>query len=339
MINIYSLLYRVILLAYLPLMFSCEKDKDYGAVSEARESQAKLVKDLKIALQDAGNGWVMMLKSNLSDVAYTPLVMKFDTTKNTVDMVTVYGLTVPSEAHFTIGEGTANPLLIFSTGSIMTALYRTGAQASDLTDHMFKVLDVAADTITIQCYRGGGIYAAEGGSVYQLFKRPKDWEWADRNRYFDLENTNRWAGTFLNYGRASDLKLTYTNNDRTRTVRIMNTAMQESLIKTFRKADPFNSDRSAVGVFEPFYPFWMYFTNGQSYQTAVTLGHNSMSFYPFTVSQNVATSTHVRYLLEHIGIHYLVSTAVSLEANKLKLAFAAYNQKGDVAVKGEYVLN
>jgi hypothetical protein len=334
-----SFLFRLVIVAGIVLLFSCEKDREYGSVSEARTKQGKLVQDLKGVLQDAEDGWVMMLKSSLSDVAYTPLVMKFDTSKNTVDMVTVYGLTVPSEAHFTIGEGTANPLLIFSTGSIMTALYRTGVQASDLTDHMFKVLDVKLDTITVQCYRGGGAYATEGGSVYKLFKRPKDWKWADEERYFDLENTERWSGTFLNYGRASDLKLTYLDNEkRTRNVRIMNTPMQESLIKTFRRADPFNSDRSSMGIFEPFYPFWIYFTNGQSYQTAVTLGHNSMSFYPFTVSQNVATSTHVRHFVDYIGVHYLVATATSIEGSALRLEFAAYNQRGDATVRGEYIL-
>ncbi|WP_437922196.1 DUF4302 domain-containing protein [Sphingobacterium sp. LRF_L2] len=324
---------------WLFLLLSCEKDTITRSVSEAEARQEQLIEDLKTALQSAENGWVMMVKSSLSEKIYTPVVMKFDTVKNKVDIVTVYGLTDTVDTYFNINTGTSYPLLTFTTGSIITSLYRLGAQASDLTDHIFKVLSVSADSIQLQCYRGGSIYSAEGGTSYTLFRRPEDWKWADNDRYFNLDNTSEWTSTFLNSSKRVTLSILDPQGVEQTKSMIYNNSITTTSLTTFRRSDPFAKDASAQG-FLPFYLFWMYFYKSNTgYQTAVTIGHNALSFYPFTVTQNVSTSTNVRSLIEYFGTYYFVAKEVTKNGSQLTVEFVAYGSQGQELLSTSYILN
>lgn len=331
---------KIIVWGVLVLLFSsCEKDHLTRSVSDAEERQAALISDLKSGLQDAKDGWVMMVKSSLSEVAYTPIVMKFDTVKNTVAIRTVYGLSNAAPTYFEIGKGTAQPLLTFSTGSLISALYRIGAEGSDLTDHIFKVMNVSKDTVTLQCYRSGGVYQPEGGATYQLFRRPKGWKWADEYRYFDLDDTNKWQQNFLNPTKEIALDIVDQNKTKTASTIWTNSAILSSLLTTFRRNDPFNRDVSTKAL-QPFHVFWIYFRKeNNSYQTAVTVGHNALSFFPFSVNQNISTSTHVRYLADHLGTHYFVAKDVRLSGSQLDIDFVAYGKQGEEVLTTTYTSN
>lgn len=323
------------LLLGMMLLWSCEKDNITRSVSEAQTRQNQLVNNLKNALQNAPDGWVMMVKSNLSDKIYTPLVMKFDTLKNKVDIVTVYSLTDETPAYFEIGEDTANPLLIFSTGSIVTSMYRLGAQAADLTDHMFKVIGVSADEIILQCYRSGQIYSPEGGTIYRLFKRPANWKWADKERYFDLDNVAKWKSDFLNLTKYARLDLKYTNGEAALSMSVNGNDMGD--LAYIRRSDPFDKNISAKG-FLPIVAMRFYFANGtQREETFPFLGHNSLAFYPFDFRSTSATSSLVN-LIAVAKTHYLVVKSVNKTASQLDMELEAYDKNGDAVVQGTYSL-
>jgi hypothetical protein len=151
---------------------SCQK-KDLpldGTV--VKERQDMVEGDIKKALQSAEYGFQLFPESATTNTRVTlaaGFTLQFDTTNNQVTMFSALsGYTAPSASSFTLSAATGMPLLVFSTQSYISRIYALGDQG--VTDFFFKVMKLSGDTIKVQPYRKGNIYASEGGPVFNMVK-------------------------------------------------------------------------------------------------------------------------------------------------------------------------
>ncbi|MFD2554246.1 DUF4302 domain-containing protein [Sphingobacterium tabacisoli] len=326
----------IIVASLLMLITSCEKDNISNGYFDANlERQEKVAQEAKKVLASSETGWVMMAKVGLNSEVYTPIVLKFDTVKNRVFVKTVYGETAETESFFRITNGTGAPQLIFTSGSIMSTLYRIGTQASDITDHMYNIVGVSADTVAIQCYRSGKVYAKEGGVIYKMFKRPKDWKWADGEIYFDMSSpgfTQNVAGV------SGNMKIEYINNpSKNKTFETIWSTVAPTNLATMQNGFPFQISRNiGTGGFKNPYYFYLKFpyTTTTNYDVSPAMSNNVMSFYP--QSGYTSNLTYMNYFINTYNIHYLTCKSVIRTGNNVKMEFEAYDVKGNVSVKAQY---
>ncbi|MBL1410317.1 DUF4302 domain-containing protein [Sphingobacterium faecale] len=317
------------------VLYSCEKDNITNAYFEENpERMDKVAQDLKSKLASSPNGWVMMVKTSLSADVYTPIVLKFDTVKNKVDVTTVYGVTASTDSYFRIANGTGAPQLIFTTGSIMSTLYRVGVQASDITDHIYNVVSVSADTIAIRGYRSGAVYKPEGGVIFKMFKRPEDWKWAEKPITFDWTSTEFTNNVNSVVG---EMKLEYLNDNTTLTTPWRFWSWADPTV--YRIRDPFSIGYNiGTGGFTPMNYFIVtgITATGITPTTnmTVTNGHNAISMYP--IPYNTGTNQSVVALGKYLKTHYLILKNQTRTGNKVKMEFEAYDKKGKVIVKATY---
>lgn len=325
---LYSLLY---LFLNVLLFSSCEKDNITNAYFEDNSGrQEKVAQEARKMLASAEKGWVMMVKTGLNADVYTPIVLRFDTLTNRVYVKTVYGVTADTESYFRITTGTGAPQLIFTTGSIMSTLYRIGVQASDITDHMYNIVGVSADTVAIQCYRSGKVYAKEGGVIYKMFKRPDSWTWADDPLQFDwtsptfTQNVNAAVG---------EMTFEYVNTGITETHPWRFWSWSDPTV--YRIRDPFSvSYNIGTGGFKPMNYFIVTGGVTNNVNTTVTMGQNAISMYP--IPYNTGTNQSVIALGTKIKTHYLVYKSETRSGNNVKMEFEAYDKDGKVIVKASY---
>ncbi|MBE9600955.1 DUF4302 domain-containing protein [Pedobacter sp. MC2016-24] len=338
---------RNLIILYCILMVSglasCEKDVITNAAMDSKNRTVENTKALKNVLQNAPNGWVMMVKSSLSANAYTPIVMKFDTTKNIVDVKTVYGITDPNPSFFEIDSGTGSLLLTFSTSSIMTSLFRIGATASDVTDHIYKVMKISDDSIEIQGYRSGAVYKPEGGVTYKLFKRPANWDWANAAISLDFSNAT-WRNGIIN--RDGTFEFEYMDGTPKLTLKVKLGVWSDASITSYRTRDPFVTNVSAKG-FLPMYPIVFDHTlpTSNTYNTTTDrlsplIGHNAIAYYPFTF--NAQTNANTIAFASKIKSQYLVLTGMTRSdataTAAIDLNFVAYDKTGEIYLKAKYSL-
>ncbi|MFZ4862110.1 DUF4302 domain-containing protein [Sphingobacterium sp. Mn56C] len=290
----------------------------------------KIIADLKKTMVSAEHGWVMMVKTGLNADVYTPIVLEFDTLSNKVHITTVYGVKDEVDDFFRITKGTGSPQLIFTTGSIMTTLYRIGTQASDITDHMYNVRSVSENEIEIQPYRSGKVYAKEGGEIYKLFKRPADWTWADSTQIFDWTNPE-FTNNLDNVEGEMTLEYLKTNTTVTKNWRFW--SLPNPTI--YRIRDPFSvSYNIGTGGFKPMDYFRVTGEVTNNVSTVVTNGYNAISFYP--IPYNTSTNQAVIALGNTLKTHYLVFKNQTRNGRHVKLEFEAYDKDGKVIVKAFY---
>lgn len=317
------------------VLYSCEKDNianDY--FDDNPERMDKVASELKKTLASAPDGWVMMVKTGLSTNVYTPIVLKFDTLKNKVDVTTVYGVTASTDSYFRIANGTGAPQLIFTTGSIMSTLYRVGAQASDITDHIYNVVSVSADTVAIRGYRSGAVYKPEGGVIFKMFKRPADWKWAEKPVVFDWTSSDFTNGVNSVVG---EMKLDYLNDNTTITTPWRFWSWNDPTV--YRSRDPFSTAVNiGTGGFTPMNYFIVTGVTAQGLtpttNVTVTNGHNAISMYPFVY--NAGTNQAVVALGKYLKTHYLILKSQTRTGNNVKMDFEAYDKNGKVIVKATY---
>ena len=329
-----------ILVGVLSVLFftSCEKDNITNAYfDENPERMDQVVEDLKEAMSSAPNGWVMMVKTTLSEDVYTPIILKFNPTNNEVKVRTVYGKDDPTKKdYFRITKGTGSPQLIFTTGSIMTTLYRVGAQASDITDHIYNVLKVSKDTIEIQPYRSGNVYAKEGGVVFKLFKRPADWTWADDEIKFDWTNTQTTTNVNAVDG---NMKINYLKSNTSLSTTWKFWSWSDPTV--YRIRDPFAIGYNiGTGGFLPSTYFILTGLEGvgsnvtPTTNSTITNGHNSLSFFP--IPYNTGTNQNIVAIANYLKTHYLVLRNETRVNNNVKMEFEAYDKAGNVIVEAFY---
>lgn len=178
---------------FMCLMASCKKETLLDG-SQSIERSNSLEKELKTQLNNSKDGWILYVSTlNANVKTAMPFILKFDTLKNKVSMTSIYGKDVPS--YFNVSAATGMPLLTFSTGTALSAVYEIGSTV--ITDYFFKVLKVSADTITMQPYRKGGSNASEGGAILKMVRNTQpDWikAWQteslklyDQERFFDRD--------------------------------------------------------------------------------------------------------------------------------------------------------
>lgn len=319
----------------LVLMYACEKDNISNAYFEGnQERQEKVAQEAKKVLGSSETGWVMMVKTGLSQDVYTPIVLNFDTLTNRVYITTVYGQTSTTEDYFSIKNGTGAPQLIFTTGSIMSTLYRIGTQASDITDHIYNIVDVSADTVAIQCYRSGKVYAKEGGVIYKLFKRPADWKWAESPIVFNWTSSDFTNNVNSVVG---EMKLEYMNDNTSLVTPWRFWSWSDPTI--YRIRDPFSTQYNiGTGGFTPMNYFIVTGITAPGItpttNMTVTNGHNAISIYP--IPYNTGTNQAVVALGKYLKTHYLILKNQSRVGNNVKMEFEAYDAKGKVVVKASY---
>lgn len=314
---------------------SCEKDVSNSSITDSKLKTSLNKQALKKALQNAPNGWVMMVKSTASP-AYAPVIMKFDTTKNTVVTRSVYRQYEVTPSYFEIEDGTGSILLTFSTASDITALYKVGVKYSDITDHIFKVISISDESIEIRGYRSGGVYKPEGGVVYKLFKRPANWDWIDKNLQFDLENTT-WRVGVAN--RPSTLVLTYTDNT-TKTFNLTFGIQSAGNISALKTWDPFANPSGKPAI--TLYPF-IISNRTQTPNTTIwaAAGNNGIDFIPYYTGAasyvNDATA-----LINAMRTHYLILTNITRSDNTatavIVMDFIAYDKDGKVFVNAKLTI-
>lgn len=330
MINIFFR-YLTIIIFVLSLFTSCEKDNITNAyIDDNPDRLGVIATDLKKALASSPNGWVMMVKSSLSEDVYTPIVLQFDTVKNKVHITTVYGETSEVDDFFRIAKGTGAPQLIFTTGSIMTTLYRIGAAASNITDHIYNVKSVSDEAIEIQPYRSGNVYSKEGGAIFKLFKRPDSWTWADKDIVFDW--TSDEFKTDIN-SVIGEMKIKYSKENGENKYAWRFWSWSNPTV--YRIRDPFAiSTNIGTGGFNPGYYFIITGEVTNDVNTTVTLGHNAISMYPF--SYNNGTNQAVTALTKKLKTHYLVFKSIVRTGSNVKLEFEAYDKDGNVSLQASY---
>lgn len=318
----------IVSLLFFILLISCEKDSISYDLSESFDRATEFRADLRNYLHDPEQGWVMMLESNQNSQIGIPLVLKFDTLKNTVAMISPYGFTDASTLHFTHSTGTGSEILTFSTSSLVTSFFRLGLAASDITDHIFKVMSLSSDTITLQGYRSGGVYSPEGGKIFKLFKRPAQWTWADDDVYFDL---NTVAGRFPYFNKVSRLRV-YQGADLHADLSILLQTLGAADINLIRSYHPF-TNISARG-FQPIYPFFFNFLENFPNPMNSTLavipnaGYNALSFYYYpTFTQ---TGVNIINLRNRLGTYYLIVESVEEVDNQIHVQLLSYNLEGNV---------
>lgn len=313
------------------LFAACEKDNITNAHFDAHPNrQEEVVSKLKKAMASSPNGWVMMVKTNLSEDVYTPIVLQFDTVLNKVQITTVYGMTSDTDDFFRVTKGTGSPQLIFSTGSIMSTLFRIGAKASDVTDHMYNVIAVSDDEIQIQPYRSGNVYSKEGGVIYKMFKRPDDWTWANQNIEFNWVSDEFKTNVS---GVIGEMKLDYQNDIPDRTVEWRFGTWVNPYV--YQSGDPFAIENNiGTGGFKPNYYFPISGELTNQVNATVTLGHNAVSIFPF--SYNTGTNQTATTLKNNLKSHYLTFKSISRNGNNVKMEFEAYGKDGKVILKASY---
>ncbi|MBE8714323.1 DUF4302 domain-containing protein [Sphingobacterium hungaricum] len=312
-------------------LVACEKDNITNAYFEENpERLNEVASDLRKALASSEDGWVMMVKSNLNAEVYTPIVLKFDTITNRVHVTTVYGVTNNTEDYFRISNGTGSPQLIFTTGSIMSTLYRVGIQASDITDHIYNLVSVSADTIAIRGYRSGRVYTPEGGVIYKMFKRPAEWTWAENPVKFDWTNpafTNNVNSVI------GEMKFEYKDPSANATFGWRFWSWSDPTV--YRIRDPFAIGYNiGTGGFKPMNYFIITGGVTNDVNTTVSMGHNAISIYP--IPYNTGTNQSVIALGTKIKTHYLILKNEVRTNDNVKMEFEAYDQKGNVIVKAFY---
>lgn len=329
----YLIYYFWITLCASLLFTSCEKDNITNTyIDQNPGRQDKVAEDLRRMIVASKDGWVMMVKSSLSADVYSPVVLKFDTATNRVYINTVYGVTSDTEDYFRIAKGTGAPQLIFTTGSIMSTLYRVGAQASDITDHIYNVKSVSDSEIEIQPYRSGNVYAKEGGVIYKLFRRPKDWAWADSSLIFDWTNAAFRKNVI---GVKGQMKI---ENSISKTV--------DSIPFTFNNL-PSGDDnwlmnnspfaiRANIGTggFKAATGFQVISNITTDGGAMVMQGQNTISFYPFSIYSD--TKTNVTALVNRLKTHYLIFKNQTRVGSNVKMEFEAYDKAGKVILKAYY---
>ncbi len=339
---------KIIKLSYCLLLVlgiaSCEKDVITNEIMDNKGRTIAATVALKKALNNAPNGWVMMVKSNVSNTTYTPVVMKFDTTTNIVDVKTVYGITDPNPSYFEISSGTGSLILTFSTSSIMTSFFRIGPVASDVTDHIYKVLKVSDESIEIQGYRSGSVYKPEGGVIYKLFKRPADWTWANNEITLDYTNA-AWRTGVVN--RDASLEFEYADGTTPKlALKARFGFWSDAQITAYRARDPFVSNVSAKG-FLPMYNILLDQAlptsatyNTTSDRTIPMLGQNALAFYPF--SYNATSNQNIIAFASKIKTHYLILTGMTRSdataTAAVDMNFVAYDKEGKVYLTAKYAI-
>lgn len=320
---------------------ACEKDNITNTYFEENPDRMDATaQDLKRALASSPNGWVMMVKSSLSQDVYTPIVLKFDTVTNKVEVTTVYGITADTDSYFRIAKGTGSPQLIFTTGSIMSTLYRVGIQASDITDHIYNLVSVSADTVAIRGYRSGRVYTPEGGVIYKMFKRPDNWTWAESPIEFDWTSAEFRTNVNAIVG---EMRLEYLNNNTTLTTAWRFWSWSNPTI--YRIRDPFSvAWNVGTGGFTPMNYFIVTGITATGATTAanvtpatnmtITNGHNAISIFP--IPYNTGTNQQVITLSSYLKTHYLIFKSQTRVGNNVKMEFEAYDGAGNVAVRAFY---
>lgn len=314
----------------------CEKDNISNAFFEDNpERLNEVASDLRSKLASAENGWVMMVKTDLNSEVFTPVIMKFDTLKNLVHVKTVYGETADTESFFRISNGTGSPQLIFTTGSIMSSLYRIGIRGSDITDHIYNLVSASADTIAIRGYRSGGVYKPEGGVIFKMFKRPQEWKWADDTKYFDMTS----AAFRVNVESvASTFKFEYVNNpNKNKTINSVFTTVPAANVQNMRNGFIFALSRNiGAGGFKPTDYVNMRFPYlATTMDAAPVVANNAMSFLP-QVSGYTSNVGNMNNFINTFNFHYLVCTNVTRTGSNVKMDFEAYDRKGNPIVKAFY---
>ncbi|MFB6456248.1 hypothetical protein ACE38W_13330 [Chitinophaga sp. Hz27] len=159
---------------------SCTKYDNDIDLDRTAAKQAELNKKIESYLADAPNGWLMLIPNpDTSIVTATPILFRFDTAKKTYTTKSPYpGPGAPEQ--YQLSSATGSPLLSFASGSVISTLYELGG----VSDYYFKVLDAKPDTIAIQAYRKGTIYAPEGGTQLKLVRQKTPLAWF--NADYDL---------------------------------------------------------------------------------------------------------------------------------------------------------
>jgi hypothetical protein len=162
----------VLSLTMVAALLGCQKKDlalDGGMV---KERQAALELDIKKMLQDAEYGFLLYPESSATSTVVTSsanFTMKFDTLKSQVTMSSgLSSYAGPAASYYTLSAATGMPLLTFSTSSFISRIYATGDKG--ITDFFFRVMRISGDTIKVQPYRKGNIYASEGGPVFNMLK-------------------------------------------------------------------------------------------------------------------------------------------------------------------------
>jgi hypothetical protein len=161
----YQFLIACALVFYITGCTKFEKNFD---LEESQAKQARLTTQVKQRLADAPYGWLMYVPNmDTAVLTATPVVLKFDTLKNSYSSQSPFPVSnTATTSLFEVSSATGAPLLSFATGSIFSTLYEGGI----ISDYYFKILDAGADTINIQPYRKGKVYASEGGIPMKMIR-------------------------------------------------------------------------------------------------------------------------------------------------------------------------
>lgn len=198
--------YRFLITAFVTFVVTgCTKYGNDINLEENIAKQGKLNNDIQQKLADAPYGWLLLVPSQDTLVkAAMPILLQFDTAKGTFTSKSPFpasGSAVPSI--YELSSATGAPLLSFATGSIFSSWYEAGG----ITDYYFKVLSAGVDTIVMQPYRKGTIYASEGGTVMKMIRQKAPLTWFDAPRDLPAILTANTAPFWLNA--TNPLKLTY----------------------------------------------------------------------------------------------------------------------------------
>jgi len=252
-----------------------------------------------------------------------------------VDIRTVYGETEDVESFFRVAIGTGAPQLIFTTGSIISSLYRVGITASDITDYIFNVIKVTNDEIQIQPYRSGNVYAKEGGVIYKLFKRPAEWKWVEEDKYFDFTDPTFRTNVI---GATSSMKIEYLNApDRDITFNSIFIDVAANLLTNMRRGFAFALSRNiGTGGFKPtdhiiFRAPYL----DVNYNLAPIVANNTISFFP-GLGGYTSNVSWLRNFVNSYNFHYLICKSVVRVDDNVKMEFEAYDKEGKVIIKAFY---
>lgn len=162
----------VLSLTIVAALLGCQKKDLPLDGTMVKERQDALELDIKKMLQGAEYGFLLYPESAATSTVVTSsanFTMKFDTLKNQVTMSSgLSSYAGPATSYYTLSAATGMPLLTFSTSSFISRIYATGDKG--ITDFFFRVMRLSGDTIKIQPYRKGNIYASEGGPVFNMLK-------------------------------------------------------------------------------------------------------------------------------------------------------------------------
>ncbi|ASZ14628.1 DUF4302 domain-containing protein [Chitinophaga pendula] len=315
---------------------SCEKDNITTTTEKLAATVTATEQELVRNLGSAPNGWVIMVKTEQSDTVYVPVVMKFDTAKNIVSMRTVYGTTTQNKSTYLVNKGVSGTLLNFSGGSVISSLMRMGSPYSNITDYVFKVLDVQKETITIQCLKSGAAYKPEGGATFVLFKRPDSWKWADDAVLLDLRNITDLKD--IN-GIQGTLNLRYQQPVANISIPFLfDLSTIQPFLAAWQNWDPISGNPSA-DVYDKMYPFYNYVAlNGNTADTypVARQGHNAWFYIPFRVSTLTEPVGHNIAMAKAIKTPYLAVNKVDKQGGKVTISVAAYDKTGKEYLTGEY---